>query len=141
MIGGQEKGKRFPSRAILSTKINLVQEKYRRPFIDGYIKILQSNLKQVKHVGHNYGYTIYTCGEPQDRRNPDWKPFRQLWDYCERTGYDFYVVRDIIFERIGRKLVCECEMLRDDEKRRRMVLERIFGVDFGENGARGLGLV
>ena len=64
-----------------------------------------------------------------------------LWDYCEKTGYDFYVVRDILFERIGRKLVCECEMLRDDEKRRRMELEKMFRVDFGEKGARELGLV
>jgi hypothetical protein len=64
-----------------------------------------------------------------------------LWDYCERTGYDFYVVRDIIFERIGRKLVCECEMLRDDKKQRRMELERIFGVDFGRPGERELELV
>jgi hypothetical protein len=32
-------------------------------------------------------------------------------------------------------------MLRDDEKRRRMELERVFGVDFGENGERELELV
>ena len=48
---------------------------------------------------------------------------------------------DIIFERIGRKLVCECEMLRDDEKRRRMELKGMFGVDFGGPGGRGLELV
>ena len=106
------------------TRLNLDQEKYYRPFIDGYIKILQSNLQQVEHIGHNYSYTTYTCEKPHDRRNPNWKPFRLLWDYCERTGYDFYVVRDIIFERLGRKLVCECELLRDDEKRRRSGLER-----------------
>jgi hypothetical protein len=43
--------------------------------------------------------------------------------------------------RMGRKLVCECEMLRDDEKRRRIELEKIFGVDFGGPGERGLELV
>ena len=32
-------------------------------------------------------------------------------------------------------------LLRDDEKRRRMELERIFGVDFGGPGGRGLELV
>ena len=63
------------------------------------------------------------------------------FDYCERTGYDFYVVRDIIFEQLDRKLVCECEKLRDDEKRRRMELEYIFGVDFGGPGGQGLELV
>ena len=122
------------------TQLILCQEKYYRPFIDGYIKILQSNLKLVKQIGHNYSYTTYNCGEPHDRRNPNWKPFRLLWDYCERTGYYFYVVRDIIFERIGRKLVCECEMLQDNEKRRRMELESIFGVDFGGPGDRDLEL-
>ena len=123
------------------TRSNLSQRKFYRPFINGYIKILQSNLKQIKHIGHNCSFTNYTCGEPHDRRNPKWKPFRQLWDYCERTGYDFFVVRDIIFELLGRKLVCECEMLRDDEKRRRMELEGMFGVDFGGPGRSGLDLV
>ena len=123
------------------TRLNLGQEKYYRPFIDGYIKVLQTNLKLVKHIGHNYSYKIFTCGEPHDRQNPNWKPFKILWDYSERTGYDFFVVRDIIFERFGRKLVCECEMLVDNEKRRRMELERMFGVDFGESGRRGLDIV
>ena len=123
------------------TRLNLGQEKYYRPFIDGYIRILQSCLRQVKHIGNDYRYTTHTCGESHDRQNPKWKPFRLLWDYCERTGYDFFVVRDIMFECIGRKLVCECEMLQDNEKRRRMVLEKIFGVDFGGSGERGLELV
>ena len=123
------------------TRLNLSQEKYYRPFIDGYIRVLQSNLKQVEHIGHNYSYKTYTCGESHDRRNPNWKPFQLLWDYCERTGYDFYVVRDIIFERLGRKLICECEMLQDNEKRRRMELEKIFGVDFGGSEGRSLELV
>jgi len=123
------------------TRLNLGQEKYYCPFIDGYIRILQSNLKLIKRIGHNYNDTIYSCGQPHDRRNPNWKPFWLLWDYCDRSGYDFYVVRDIIFERIGRKMVCECEMLRDDEKRRRMELEKMFGVDFGGPGGRRLKLV
>jgi len=31
-------------------------------------------------------------------------------------------------------------MLQDNEKRRRMELEKMFGVDFGENGEKGLEL-
>ena len=123
------------------TRRNLSQEKIYRPFMEGYIMVLQSTLKQVKHIGHNYSYTTYTCGEPHDRGNPNWKPFKIFYDYCERTGYDFFAARDIIFERVGRKLVCECEMLRDDKKHRRMELESMFGVDFGESGGRGLELV
>ena len=123
------------------TRLNLGQEKNYRIFIEGYLKVLQTYLKQVKHIGHNYSYTTYTCGEPHDRQNPNWKPFKILWDYSERTGYDFFIARDIILERLGRKPICECEMLRDDAKRRRMELERMFGVDFGGPGRRDLELV
>jgi hypothetical protein len=123
------------------TRLNLGQEKYYRSFIDGYIKILQSNLKQVKHIGHNYSYSTYTCGEPHHRRNPNWQPFRLLWDYSGGTGYDFFAVRDIIFEMLGRKLTCECELMRNDKKHRRMEPESMFGVDFGGLGGRGLDLV
>ena len=49
------------------------------------------------------------------------------------------MARDIIFERLGRTLICECEMLRDDEKLRRLELERMFGVDFGESGEKECG--
>ena len=123
------------------TRLNLSQDKYYRPFIKGYIKLLQSNLKLVEHIGHKYRYTAYTCGEPHDERNPNWKPFGLLWKYCERTGYDFFVFRDIIFERLGRKLICECEMLQDNEARRRLELESMFGVDFSGSGGGGLELV
>jgi hypothetical protein len=123
------------------TRLNLGQEKYYRPFIEKYLKVLQANLNEVKHIGHNYSYTTYTCGEQHDRRNPNWRPFRLLWDYSEQTGYNFFVARDIIFERLGRKLVCECEMLGDDKKHRRIELESMFGVDFGRPGGRSLDLV
>jgi hypothetical protein len=124
------------------TLLNLGQGKYYRPFIEGYIKVLKANLKQIKHYGHNnYSYTYYICGETHDEGNPNWKPFKLLWNYSERTGYDFFAARDIIFERFGRNLVCECEMISNDEKRRRMDLEEMFGVDFGEKGKRGVDLV
>ena len=120
------------------TRSNLGQERYYSPFIEGYLKVLQTNLKQVKHIGHNYSYMTYTCGEHNCEGNPNWKPFKLLWDYSERTGYDFFVVRDIIFERLGRKLVCGCELMRDGEKCRRLELESMFGVDFGGPGKREL---
>jgi hypothetical protein len=41
----------------------------------------------------------------------------------------------MIFERIGRKLDCECQLLNNDEAIRRRELEA-FGVDFGEPGRR-----
>jgi len=71
------------------TRLNLGQEKYYRPFIEGYLKVLQTNLKQVKNIGQNYSYSYYTWGEPHDRRNPNWKPFRVLWDYYEFRNNDY----------------------------------------------------
>ena len=53
------------------TRLNLGQEKYYCPFIEGYIKLLQTNLKRVKHIGHNYSYTTYTCGQSHEERNPN----------------------------------------------------------------------
>jgi len=57
-------------------------------------------------------YRYYTCGQEHDRRNPAWKPFQRLMRYCERERLDFYEARYMIEERIGRKLTCECELLR-----------------------------
>ena len=39
------------------------------------------------------------------------------------SRYDFFEVRDPIFERIGRKLDCEGEFSRDDDAIRRRELE------------------
>ena len=37
----------------------------------------------------------------------------------------------MIEERIGRKLLCECELLHDERTMRRKELELVFGLDFG----------
>ena len=71
----------------------------------------------------------------------NWKPFRLPWDYCKHTGYDYYAVQYVIFECIGCRLLCECKMLRDDEKRQRMELEGMFDVNFGGPGGRDLELI
>ena len=57
-------------------------------------------------------YRYYTCGQEHDRRNPAWKPFQHLSWYCQELGYDFDEARDMIDERVGRKLICECDLLR-----------------------------
>jgi hypothetical protein len=46
------------------------------------------------------------------------------------------VAKDIIEEKIGRNLVCECEILTDKNAIRRHQLQSCFGVDFGEPGRR-----
>jgi hypothetical protein len=44
-------------------------------------------------------------------------------------------------ERIGYKVVCECEWIGDNRERRRMELTQVFGVDFGEPGKREVDVV
>lgn len=53
----------------------------------------------------------YTCGQDHDRRNPDWKPFQYLEQYCRKFGYDELIAREIVEEQIGRRLQCECQLL------------------------------
>ena len=102
---------------------------------------LQNKLIKREVIGQNYSYSYHTCGQLHDRRNRDWMPFQNLEWYCKKTRYDFYAVKDIIEERIGRKLLCECELLHDDRTMRRMELERIYGLDFGGFGGRNFDIV
>ena len=104
-------------------------------FFQGLIDYLKTNLQRVTVAGsHDY----YTCGQLHDRGNRHWKPFQHLWVYCERTGHDFYEAKDMIEERIGRSLICECELLNDEKAIRRRELHGLFGVDFGLPGERHL---
>jgi hypothetical protein len=83
-------------------------------FFRDYLDILKSNFKQVSVMGIDgkERYRYYTCGQEHDRRNPALKPFQHLTRYCQELGYDFYEAREMIDERIGRKLICECELPR-----------------------------
>ena len=110
-------------------------------FFKGYIELLQKKFKEIEVQGDNYSYSYYTCGQIHDPRNPAWKPFQHLWDYCEKTRHDFFEVRNMLEERIGHKVVCECQLVDGGKERRRMELTRVFGVDFGEPGNRGVDVV
>ena len=104
-----------------------------------YIELLKSNLKRI--TAGDSGQFYYTCGEIHDRCNKNWKPFLHLWSYTEEKGLDFYAVKDLIEEHLGRELTCECEIMRDEKAIRRMALEKQFGVDFGEPGRREVDVV
>jgi hypothetical protein len=84
-------------------------------FFRGYLDILKSNLQQVSVMGNDgkERYRYYTCGQDHDHRNPAWKPFQHLMRYCEKERLDFYEAKDMIEERIGRKLICECDLLKN----------------------------
>ncbi len=110
-----------------------------QPFFAGYLDLLRKKLSQVEVKG-TINYSYYCCGQDHYQRNPNWRPWQNLEWYCDKTRYDFFEARDMSFERIGRKLDCECELLRDDEAIRRRELEA-FGVDFGEPGKRDFEIV
>ena len=119
-----------PMRSVHKTWADLSSDEIFHKFFSGLLKILQNKLFKREVIGHNYKSTYFTCNQPHDTRNPKWKPFQHLEQYCERTRFDFLTVKDIIEDRIGRKFQCECQLLRDDRARRRFELERIYGVDF-----------
>ncbi len=128
---------RSPDMTFLALKV----ESTFQEFFKGYIELLQKKFKEIEVRGNNYSYTYRTCGQIHDPRNPEWKPFQHLWGYCERTLYDFFEVRNMLEERIGHKVTCECQLLEDDRERRRRELTRVFGVDFGEPGNRSVDVV
>jgi hypothetical protein len=39
-------------------------------------------------------------------------------------------VRDILFEHLGRKLECKCQVLYDEMEQREEAMKRQFGIDF-----------
>ena len=109
-------------------------------FFKGFLEFLQENLQKREVVGHDQSYSIYTCGQPHDPRNPDWEPFRFLQEYCKKTGDHFGAAKSLIEDHLGRRLICEDQILNDERAIRRRELEK-FGVDFGTPGKRELDLV
>ena len=82
-------------------------------FMRGYLQLLRENLKQVTEIDTRGqpSRSYYTCGQDHDRRNADWKPFRLLTKYCRKQGLDDYEAKELIEDRIERRLVCECELV------------------------------
>ena len=83
------------------------------------------------------GGEYWTCGQDHDPRNWNWKPWQHLEGLCRKRGLDDFVARDILFEHLGRKLDCECQVIFDERELRKEALRRQFGVDF-ESGEVGL---
>ena len=130
------------SKSILSpdaTYLDLNKPSEFQKFFIGLIELLKKKLQRIDVGGSGHYY--YTCGEIHDRCNHNWNPFGHMWAYTERKQFDFYVVKDLIEEHLGRQLECECEILRDEKAIRRSHLHKQFGVDFGEPGERGVDIV
>jgi hypothetical protein len=105
----------MPPRILTSDSnwLRLNQDEIFAPFFSGYLNLLKSDLKQIQVMDHagNPHQSYYTCEQDHDIRNQEWKPFQIIEGHCEVFGYDFSETLDIIQERVGRILKCECEIL------------------------------
>ena len=98
-----------------------------------YQHILTENFQTIRIEG---GVEYWNCGQDHDPRNWNWKPWQHLERLCRKRGLDDFAVRDILFEHLGRKLECECQVLYDERELRKEALRRQFGVDF-DSGRSG----
>jgi hypothetical protein len=101
-----------------------------------YIDLLQNKLKKVEVRGHSNSSSYYCCGHLHDRRNPSWKPFKLLSQICKKYDYDNLIAKEIIEDRIGRNLECECQIINNNAENRRKELINNFGADLGAPGRR-----
>ena len=120
------------------TWTDLEQEPKFQKFMKEYINLLQKRLNRIEVKGKSENYTYFNCGQAHSEKNPEWEPFKFLWQICKKFDYDPYIAKDIIEMRVGKTLVCECQLLRNDRSIRRMELRNSFGIDFGEPGSRDL---
>ena len=94
-----------------STWTDLDQKPIFQKFMKEYIGLLQKRLKKLKVQGKSHSSTYYTCGQPHDSRNPYWKPFKLLSQICKKYNYDPLIAKDIIEDKMYRRLECECQIL------------------------------
>jgi hypothetical protein len=46
--------------------------------------------------------------------------------------------KELIEEKLERKIICKCELVNDVKSNRRARLQQSFGIDFGELGCDGM---
>ncbi len=102
--------------------IDRIKDEETRKQLNGLLDFLKNNLQKVEVKGDLRSCSYYTCGQAHDRRNPNWKPFNNLEAYCKKEGLNPAGIRDMIENRMGRRVECECQILNTDKevKRRRL---------------------
>ena len=94
-----------------STWTDLDQKPIFQKFMKEYIALLQKRLKRFEVRGNSSSSSYYNCGQAHDRRNPSWQPFKLLTQICKKYDYDPLIAREIIEERIHKRLECECQII------------------------------
>jgi len=110
-------------------------------FMKEYIDLLQNKLKKVEVRGHSQNSSYYTCDQIHDPQNPSWQPFKLLSQICKKYDYDPLIARDIIEDRIGRNLECECQIINNQSQHRRKELINNFRADLGAPGRRDFDII
>jgi len=97
------------------------------PVIQELREYLKTKLQFIEVIG---GDSYFSCGHDYHYKSDcGWIPFKHLDAFCIETGYDFYALRDLIEEQMGRKLICDCAILNDPGQMRRDRLRRVFGIE------------
>ena len=128
--------KQKPIRSADETYLHLNKTENFQRFFSGLINFLQKRLKRVEIEGTDH----WVCGEAHEKYNNNWQPFKNLWEFTEKQGLDFYAARDLVEEKLYKELVCECLILGGYEKIKQKELERM-GIYFGEPGRREVDIV
>ena len=102
-----------------STWTDLEQKPIFQKFMREYIALLQNSLTKIEVKGDSYNTSHYKCCQAHDRHNLSWKPFKILSLICKKYNYDSLIARDIIEEKIHRRLECECQILGNQSSSRR----------------------
>ena len=130
-----------PIRPAHETWKYLNQESNYQQFMRGLLAYLQENLQIIKVHDGKSSYQYYSCGQQHDPRNPAWRPFQYVQEFCRIKRCDFRVVMSLLEDRIKKRPKCECEILTDRDDLRRKELQRIYGMDFGKPGNRELDII
>jgi hypothetical protein len=107
----------------LEEAIDQINDKDTREQLAGCLQYLKDHLELVEIRGDGpRTCTCYTCGQAHDRKNRNWKPFKNLEAYCKKQGLNAGGILDTIENAIWRRVECECEILNDrkEVKRRRL---------------------
>ena len=104
---------------------------YQGKFNEFFYELKECLKSKLQLINVEDEYTYYSCGhEYHHQSDRDWKPFDNFILFCKKKGYDDFAVKDLIQERLGRKIICECQIVNDTDALRRKALERTYGIDF-----------
>jgi hypothetical protein len=93
-----------PIRPAHETWKHLNQQSVFQDFMKDFLAYLRENLQVIKVHDGKSSYQYYSCGQPHDPRNPQWRPFQNMEDFCRMKRCDFRVVKSMVVDRLFKRL-------------------------------------